>query len=131
LNHIIRSIHTCETCSHRAYLFEARVGEGKLLASWLRIDKALPDQPEAQYLFGSMLRYATSDGFMPAAQATHEQFEGLCEKVSVRAVLKGPYRGAVPGNKGEGEASCTRFLTVSVFRALHAGWSSLRRTTPF
>ena len=79
---IIRSNPNYKTGSNRAYLFEAQVGSGKLLASSLRIHETLPDLPEAQYLFNSLLRYAVSDAFQPQARVTEEQLEKLRKPVS-------------------------------------------------
>jgi len=79
---IIRSNPNYKTGSKRAYLFEAQVGLGKLLASSFRIFETLPDFPEAQYLFDSLLRYAVSDAFQPQARVTEGQLEKLRKPVS-------------------------------------------------
>jgi hypothetical protein len=52
--------------SHIGYIFEARVGKGKLLVNTLRIEELLDESyPEAIYLFDRLLRYTTSTDFAP------------------------------------------------------------------
>lgn len=44
------------------HVFQARAGQGKLLASGLNL---LSENPEAEYLLGQLIRYARSDQFQP------------------------------------------------------------------
>lgn len=74
---IIRSIPTWKNCENRAYLFEVGIGQGKLLATTLRILETIGTRPEGQYLFDSLLRYAASDNFQPAASVSVEEFDKL------------------------------------------------------
>jgi beta-galactosidase len=55
--------------SRVGYLFEARVGQGKLLASTLRLRENLDEAyPEAIFLFDCLLRYAVGSDFKPPVQ---------------------------------------------------------------
>ncbi len=64
--------------SRVGYVFEAKVGEGRLLVTTLRIrehfDEAYPD---AIYLFDRLLRYASGDRFTPRFELTEELLQGL------------------------------------------------------
>ena len=60
--------------SRVGYVFEAKVGKGKLLVSTLRIrDNFDEAYPEAISLFDHLLRYATSQGFEPQFEMPQEQ----------------------------------------------------------
>ncbi len=60
--------------SRVGYVFEAKVGKGKLLVSTLRIrDNFDEAYPEAISLFDHLLRYATSQGFEPQFEISPEQ----------------------------------------------------------
>jgi hypothetical protein len=51
------------------YIFEAKVGDGKLLVTSLRIGSQLNDaHPEAVFLCDRLLRYCDSAEFHPAAE---------------------------------------------------------------
>jgi hypothetical protein len=64
--------------SRVGYLFEAKVGKGKLLVSTLRIrDNFDEAYPEAISLFDHLLRYATSQGFEPQFEMAPEQLRRL------------------------------------------------------
>jgi hypothetical protein len=53
----------------KAFLFEARVGAGKLLVSTLNLSRAnRAADPAAAWLFRQLLAYVRSDGFRPAAE---------------------------------------------------------------
>jgi hypothetical protein len=53
------------------------IGQGKLLATTLRILETIGTRPEGLYLFNSLLRYAASDNFQPAASVSVEEFGKL------------------------------------------------------
>ena len=64
--------------SRVGYVFEAKVGKGKLLVSTLRIrDNFDEAYPEAISLFDHLLRYATSQGFEPQFEITQERLRRL------------------------------------------------------
>lgn len=50
------------------YLFEARVGRGRILVTTLRILEWYYSRPEAVHLFDAMLRYVHSDAFAPKSE---------------------------------------------------------------
>lgn len=60
----------------RALIFEARVGEGRLLVCAIDLLIQL-DRPEARQLYASLLAYAASPGFAPAFEMSMEDLEKL------------------------------------------------------
>ncbi|MCC7374441.1 MAG: hypothetical protein IT581_07280 [Verrucomicrobiales bacterium] len=63
---IIRCIDRPTRLAHRAYLFEARVGKGRLLVTGFNFAQALEKQdPAGRYLLDQLIRYAASDRFQP------------------------------------------------------------------
>lgn len=59
--------------SRVGYVFEARVGAGRLLVTTLRIGDLLDaNHPEVVYLFDRLLRYCLSDAFQPAQEIAPE-----------------------------------------------------------
>jgi len=74
---IVRSIPNWKSCTNRAYLFEAGVGKGRLLASSMRIFETVFTNPESAWLLDAILRYVTSDHFTPSAWIAAEQFENI------------------------------------------------------
>jgi len=75
---IIRSIDSYKTCANRAYLFEVRVGKGKLLATTLEFTRWRRRHIEARYLFDQLLRYALSDEFRPKVSVSASQLKKIC-----------------------------------------------------
>ena len=64
--------------SRVGYIFETRVGKGRLLVSSLRFREHLDEAyPEVIHLFDRLLRYATGPSFTPALEAGDEQLEML------------------------------------------------------
>ncbi|MFH1025015.1 MAG: sugar-binding domain-containing protein [Planctomycetota bacterium] len=51
--------------ANAAYMFEARVGQGRLLATTLRLAETVNLFPESAYLFERVLRYVTGNHFDP------------------------------------------------------------------
>ena len=64
-----RRLRAIATIVALVLLFEAKVGDGKLLVSTLRLRPAIDQgRPEAAYLFERMLRYVAGDQFNPQTQ---------------------------------------------------------------
>jgi hypothetical protein len=64
--------------SRVGYVFEARVGEGSLLVTTLRIREHLDEAyPEVVYLFDRLLRYATGPKFTPQVRPSDELLQAL------------------------------------------------------
>ena len=64
--------------SRLGYVFEAKVGTGRLLVTSLRFREHLDEAyPEAIALFDGLLRYATGPEFTPSVQAGSEELDGL------------------------------------------------------
>ena len=65
---IVRCIDRPQRLSHRAYLFEASAGKGRLLVSGFNFAGALKaEDPAALFLFDQLIRYAAGRDFAPAA----------------------------------------------------------------
>lgn len=82
-----------------AYLFEAKVGAGKLLATTLQFEEMVGQFPEATYLFQSLVDYALSAEFKPQAEVAAGELSGSwldltkCEVTgSSPAAADHPYR---------------------------------------
>jgi len=64
--------------SRVGYVFEGKVGQGKLLVTTLRFREHLDEAyPEAIALFDRLLRYASGASFAPAAEIGEEQLQAL------------------------------------------------------
>ncbi|MGH9371666.1 MAG: glycoside hydrolase family 2 protein [Vicinamibacterales bacterium] len=64
--------------SRVGYVFEARVGAGRLLVTSLRFREHLDEAfPEAIYLFDRLLRYATGADFAPTMEPGTDQLQAL------------------------------------------------------
>ena len=70
-------VEVFHTESRAAYLFEAGVGKGKLLATTFRLADTLGVFPESAYLFSLLLRYADGTIFLPQAQLTPDDIEKI------------------------------------------------------
>jgi hypothetical protein len=57
------------------YLFEVRVGEGRLLVSGFNFTGLNTGRPEACAMFESLMRYIVSDAFQPVASVSAEELE--------------------------------------------------------
>jgi beta-galactosidase len=67
--------------SRTGYIFEARVGKGKLLVSTLRIRENFDESyPEAMFLFDRLIRYATGNEFNPGVAVSGKQIQKLVVK---------------------------------------------------
>jgi hypothetical protein len=64
--------------SRVGYVFEAKVGEGRLLVTSLRLREHFDEAyPEAIDLFDRLLRYATGGDFAPPVQIGTDELRGL------------------------------------------------------
>ena len=81
---IIRSVGYATNLSNRGYMFEARVGEGRLFAVSLRLYETLGTHPESQNLFDAIVRYAASDAFDPKPRISGEEFRKLVKEQYIR-----------------------------------------------
>lgn len=77
---IIRSIPNWKKCGNRAYLFEVSIGNGRLLASSMRIFETMFTNPESAWLLDSLLTYASGTSFIPEASVSLEQFNRIRTK---------------------------------------------------
>jgi hypothetical protein len=68
-------VEVFNTDSRAAYLFEARVGKGKLLATTFRFAETVSGFPESAYLFSLLLDYAGGSAFLPQARLTADDIE--------------------------------------------------------
>ena len=60
------------------YVFEAKVGAGRLLVTSLRFREHFDEAyPEAIYLFDRLLRYATGADFSPTVEAGTDELQAL------------------------------------------------------
>ncbi|RYG66139.1 discoidin domain-containing protein, partial [bacterium] len=57
-------------------LFEAKVGQGKLLYCAIDLSSDLPNRPAARQLLASLTNYVGSDKFRPQSQLTTETLDG-------------------------------------------------------
>ena len=69
---IVQMIDNCERNHKLGLLYEARVGEGRLLVCTSRLSE-IKDRAEVQALIGSLIDYALSEGFAPQFEATLEK----------------------------------------------------------
>jgi hypothetical protein len=58
----------------RAYLFEFRLGRGRVLVSTLNHARSDLADPAVDYVLRSLINYAMSDRFRPDVRLTREQF---------------------------------------------------------
>jgi beta-galactosidase len=69
---IVRSIDVPQRLSNRGFLFEARVGKGRLLVSGLNFAAAIQNgDPAAAYLLDQLVRYGLSEDFAPKAELSN------------------------------------------------------------
>ncbi len=73
---IVRCIDRSTRLDHRAYLFEAQVGKGRLLVSTFNFALALEQEdPLSVFLLRELIRYAGGDEFRPTAQLPVSLFD--------------------------------------------------------
>ncbi len=81
LRPVVQVIDDWNTCRKLGLVFEARVGEGRLLVCSVDLKNGLEGRPAARQLRRALLEYAAGDRFRPRTRVTPDQ---------VRAVLAGP-----------------------------------------
>lgn len=74
---IVRVIDNFVTNHSMGNLFEAKVGEGKLLFSSIDLQKNLKERPAAQQLKNSLIQYMNSDEFNPQQKVSLEALKNL------------------------------------------------------
>jgi hypothetical protein len=85
------------TARRLGLVFEARLGQGRLLVSSIDLRGDLGSNPVARQLRSSLLRYVASDRFEPAVEVTADQVRGLfaprlpMQRAGVRVLRAGSY----------------------------------------
>jgi hypothetical protein len=79
LGHLDPVIRVFGKEENRGYLFEARVGKGRLLATTLRLAETKQDFPEAAWLMRQLIEYAESNAFDPTTVVPPEKLKVLME----------------------------------------------------
>jgi hypothetical protein len=74
---LVRVIDNFVTNHHLSNLFEAKVGNGKLIFSSIDLMKNLPERPVARQLRSSVLEYMQSDAFNPSNEIKMEDLKPL------------------------------------------------------
>ncbi len=75
---IIRCLDSSTDMKSKAYLFEARVGKGKLLVGAMNFQDALEEaDPAGCYFLDCLIKYALGPSFEPAAELDKQYFENL------------------------------------------------------
>lgn len=77
LKPLVQVIDDWVTNRKLGYVFEARVGEGRLIACGAELTREAATRPVARQLFGSLMRYMKSDQFAPVSVLTAADLEGL------------------------------------------------------
>lgn len=81
LKPIVRIVDDWVTNRRLALLFEAKVGEGRILLSGIDLHSDLDNRPEARQLLHSLIKYMNSEKFDPAVEISAETLEGIGEAV--------------------------------------------------
>lgn len=105
---IIRVVDGFKTMRNLSLLFEARVGEGKLMVSSLDLEHLSQDYPEASALRNSILAYMESELFVPGVELSPEAIQRLVmnENNDERINLLDPSKGGLV-------ALCENTVTLS------------------
>ena len=77
LQPIVQVIDDCVTNRKLAYVFEARVGPGKLVACAADLDTRLESRPAARHLRTTLVRYLDSPEFQPSTRLTPDDLSRL------------------------------------------------------
>jgi hypothetical protein len=78
---LVRCIDRPTRLANRAYLFEASVGQGKLLVSGFNFTRAIDSQdPAGIFLFDQLVRYALGSDFTPEVSLPEEALKGKATK---------------------------------------------------
>jgi hypothetical protein len=71
VNPIVRALDVHTAMRDKAYVFEAKVGAGRLLVSTFNFRRALKSHdPGAEFLLDELVRYALSDAFQPETEVS-------------------------------------------------------------
>lgn len=81
---IVRAIDHWMSCRSLGFLFEVKVGEGRLLVCSLTLDE---DRPDCSYLRSQLIRYANGDAFDPKALMTLDQLRAAPMSPNARPVV--------------------------------------------
>ena len=73
----IQAIDTWFFARRLGLLFEARVGNGRLIVTSIDFDSDLENRPAARQLYASLIRYMTSDSFLPEQEINPELVKNL------------------------------------------------------
>src|SRR5262249_14190766 len=74
---LVRCIDRPTRLANRAYLFEASVGQGRLLVSGFNFARAIDSQdPAGIFLFDQLVRYALGSDFAPEVSLPEEALKG-------------------------------------------------------
>lgn len=80
---IIRLVDHYRAARNEAYMFEVRVGAGRLLATCLRIGWGMrTSTPESRYLLRQMVEYARSEAFRPKASVAPAELRRILNEPS-------------------------------------------------
>jgi beta-galactosidase len=82
LHPLVRSNGSYTQMQDKAYLFEAEIGKGKLMASSFGIAPTFAGHPETRFLLSQLLEYCCSERFAPRDKLAPEILRALLQKRS-------------------------------------------------
>jgi Glycosyl hydrolases family 2 len=80
---VVQVIDDWVTNRKLGYVFEARVGAGRLLACSANVHPGRPDRPAAAALFAALMRHVASDDFNPEASLSAADLDALAVSANV------------------------------------------------
>ena len=83
LKPIVRTIDDWNNCHKLSVLFEAKVGDGKLLLCSMDIENDLDERIVARQLRHSLIKYMADERFHPTTVLTEKQFKNLFKEPSL------------------------------------------------
>lgn len=87
LRPLVQVIDDWNTCRKLGLAFEARVGQGALLACSIDVERDLAGRPAARQFRDSLLRYAAGPRFQPRETVTFAQLEGVFRELTAMEKL--------------------------------------------
>ncbi len=96
LQPIVQAIDDWNRNYRLGVVFEAKVGDGRLVVSAIDLTKNLDSSPAARQLRKSLLDYMASDAFQPKVALTIEQATALWPGLNGRGYKAGPQSGPIP-----------------------------------
>ena len=120
LDPLVQPIDTWFRSRKLASLFEARVGDGKLIVSALDIDTDLDERLAARQFRKSLLAYMTSSEFNPSVQVTADQVRSLFREPSAAERLRARVSDATRNHPGY---PATNALDGDATTLWHTRWS--------